>query len=218
MIIKEASLTRREIEARLAKVGDYVKMDYLQACLKRNLDFDTKKYALTTLAAIYESRRMFLEAGKMTRAAAEINTTFEGKMSDFMKSMQLFIAGGNFEEAEISFAKALACSDGMQKERIKLQRREAYKKQAQEYFKKDKRKHAMETFERLLNLTDLTPNERRETQVVLLGLYEKLGKITEYDNLRRTMQSPQRPQALPRPEPSPSIKPSDDFDIDRLLD
>ncbi|HLC53001.1 MAG TPA: hypothetical protein VJK03_00515, partial [Candidatus Nanoarchaeia archaeon] len=131
MIIKEASLTRREIEARLAKVGDYVKMDYLQACLKRNLDFDTKKYALTTLAAIYESRRMFLEAGKMTRAAAEINTTFEGKMSDFMKSMQLFIAGGNFEEAEISFAKALACSDGMQKERIKLQRREAYKKQAQ---------------------------------------------------------------------------------------
>ena len=76
---KEATLSRREIDAKLAASGDYVKMDYLQACLKKPLDFDTKRFVMTKLASIYESRMMYLEAGKLVRNVADINTTYEGE-------------------------------------------------------------------------------------------------------------------------------------------
>jgi len=44
------SLTRRDIEAKLSSVGDYVKMDFLQQCLKKNIDFDTKRFVMVKLA------------------------------------------------------------------------------------------------------------------------------------------------------------------------
>ncbi len=189
MQLKE-SVGRRDIEAKLANIGDYVKMDYLASCLKKNLDFDTRKFVLLKLSEVYESRKMFLEAGRLLRGAAEINATFEGKMQDFMKSCDLYIKGGNFDEAEISYGKALACADGMQKERLRQRRKEAYKAYALECMGKDKRKHAMEAYQRYLSIPELTAQERNEVQTLLLALYEKLGKIAEYDALKRTMSQP----------------------------
>ena len=172
-------------------------MDYLSACLKKSLDFDTKKFVLLKLSEIYESHKMYLEAGKLLRVAAEINTTFEGKMQDFMKSSDLYIKGGNFDEAEISYTKALACSSGAQKERLRVRRKEAYKLYAQECVSKDKRKHAMGAYQRYLSIHELTQQERREVQILLLTLYEKLGKIVEYNGLKRIMLQPaQSPQPL----------------------
>lgn len=203
MLGKE-SVGRSDIEAKLASVGDYVKMDYLQSCLKKNLDFDTRKFALLKLSGIYESRKMYLEAGRLLRAAAEINATFEGKMQDFMKSMELYVKGGVFDDAEISYAKALACADGMQKERLKARRKEAYKAHAQECASRDKRKHAMETYQKYLGILELTTQERAEAQVKLLALYEKLGKITEYGSLKRAMSQPAQPLP-PQPERKPGF-------------
>ena len=193
------NVSRREIEAKLANVGDYVKMDYLSACLKKNLDFDTKKFTLVKLSEIYESRKMYLEAGKLLRAAAEINSTFEGKMNDFMKSMELSVKGGDFDDAEISYTKALACADGMQKERLRARRKTAYINQARDALAKDKRKHAMDAYQKYLSIPELNSQERIEVQTALLALYEKLGKITEYSALRRTMSQPAQPQQ-PQPE------------------
>src|SRR3989338_1683399 len=186
MQLKE-NVSRREIEAKLANVGDYVKMDYLSACLKKNLDFDTKKFTLVKLSEIYESRKMYLEAGKLLRAAAEINSTFEGKMNDFMKSMELSVKGGNFDDAEVFYTKALACADGMQKERLRARRKTAYINQARDALAKAKRKHAMDAYQKYLSIPELNSQERLEVQTALLALYEKLGKITEYGALRRTM-------------------------------
>ncbi len=196
MQLKE-SVNRRDIEAKLANVGDYVKMDYLSACLKKSLDFDTKKFVLLKLSEIYESHKMYLEAGKLLRVAAEINTTFEGKMQDFMKSSDLYIKGGNFDEAESSYAKALACSSEAQKERLRARRKEAYKLYAQECISKDKRKHAMESYQKYLSIPELTAQERKEVQALLLALYEKLGKIVEYGSLKRMMSQPAQTQQPP---------------------
>lgn len=181
--------TRREIEEKIAKVGDYVKMDYLARCLKSNLDFDTRKYVLNTLAKVYESRGMFSEAGKLMRASADINTTFEGKTNDFVKSVELFVKATNFDEAETTFSKALALATGMQKDRLKLKRKEFYKAKAQELLKKDQRKHAMTAYEKLLAL-DLNAQEKQEVQGILAGLYEKLGKVREYYNIKKAGNTP----------------------------
>ena len=184
--MEKSELTRRDVELKLASIGDYVKMDYLQACLKKQVDFDTRKFVLTTLSGIYESKKMFLDAGKILRAGAEINVTFDAKMSDYMKSADLLIKAGAFDESDISFTKALACATDIQKANLKVKRKEMYKKQAQEYLQKDKRKHAMESFEKLLEI-DLQGDEKKVAQATLLGLYEKLGKIKEYSNLKRSM-------------------------------
>ncbi len=186
MNLKEDALNRREIEAKIANVGDYVKMDYLQACLKRQIDFDTKKFVLTKLSDIYEERRMYLEAGKLIRIAADINTTYEGKMNDFLKSAILLIKAGNFDEADVSVAKAVAVANERQKVVIKIRIKDAYISQAQEFLKKDKRKRAMETYEKLLTL-DLMPDEKKDARQALIDLYQKLGKVKEYYTLQESL-------------------------------
>ncbi|MEK6825139.1 MAG: hypothetical protein AABY02_04775, partial [Nanoarchaeota archaeon] len=81
--------TKQDIQTKLAKMGDYVKIDYLCRALSSGLDFETRKFVLLELSKLYESRSMYLEAGKLMKNAAEINTTFKGKITDFMKSVEL---------------------------------------------------------------------------------------------------------------------------------
>ena len=129
---------------------------------------------------------MNLEAAKLIRIAADINTTYEGKMSDFIKSAGLFIKAGNFDEADISISKALAAANNRQKVEIKMKVKNFYKNYAKDMLNKDKRKHAMEAYEKLLSL-DLDSLEKKETQQGLLQLYEKLGRINDYYSLKKTM-------------------------------
>ncbi|MEK6893530.1 MAG: hypothetical protein AABX07_04970 [Nanoarchaeota archaeon] len=180
-----ANPNRKEVEAKIARSGDYVKMDYLQACLKKQLDFDTKRFVMLKLATIYESRRIFLEAAKLMRNVADINTTNEGKVNDFAKSMDLFIKSGNYSEAELSLKKAIAVATDTQKVALKLRMKELFKAQAKEYLAKDKRKHAVETYEKMLEI-GLNPIERREVQNALLQLYQKLGRVQDYYSLEKT--------------------------------
>ena len=180
------TITRRELEEKIKNVGDYVKMDLLASALKKQIDFDTKKFVLTKLAEIYELRRMFSEAARMLRNSAEINMTYESKMNDFMKSSNLFIKGGSFDDADVSFTKALGCATELQKARLKKERKEAYKAQAKEYVVKERRSHALTAYEKILSL-DLTSEEKREIQGTLLMLYEKLGKVKEFYALKANM-------------------------------
>lgn len=218
--IKEMTLNRRDVDAKLASVGDYVKMDYLQACLRKNMDFDTKKFVLIKLAEIYESRRMFLEAGKLIRNAADINTTFDGKIKDFVKSAELFIKASRYDESDVSFGKAIAIANERQKQEIKASKKQFIKNHAQEYLKRDKRKLAMDAYEKLVTL-DLTPSEKADAQKVLLDLYQKLGKVREYGILRDAIKNPSsriQPQQSQDKKESPKLSRifSDD-DLDNLF-
>ena len=178
--------TRREIEEQLVKMGDYVKMEYLLSCLKKDIDFEARKFVLVKLSGLYESKSMLWDAGKMMRNAAEINTTFQSKINDFVKSAELFVRGGRYDEADISIKRAIAIADSKQKIKIKESEKEFYKMMARFYISNDKRKQAMEVYERMLAL-ELFGEEKIEAQKNLLGLYEKLGKIREYNTLRGVM-------------------------------
>lgn len=184
MQIKER--TRQEIEARLTTMGDYVKIDYLQRVLNTSLDFDTRKFALVRLAALYEQRGLLLEAAKLMKSAAEINTTFKSKLQDYMKSVELYIRGCSFQEADYLFAQTLALGT----ERDKSELKDTYKKQylalAQDLIKRDKRMHAKKAYEKLLTL-DLSIQERKVAQETLLDLYNRLGNVQDYIRLKQTI-------------------------------
>ena len=179
-------VSRREVETRLKTMGDYVKIDYLQRVLKEKTDFDTRKFVLNTLASLYENKAMFAEAAKLMNASAEINATFHGKMNDYSKSGELFIKSGDFVNADIAYGKAIACGEGVQKVQIKEKKKTAYMMQAEILSSKDRRKHAMMIYEKILTF-DLNQTERRMIQDKLLKLYEKLGKVNEFFNLKKSM-------------------------------
>ncbi|MBI2451834.1 hypothetical protein HYV50_02010 [Candidatus Pacearchaeota archaeon] len=182
MVGKEIS--RKEIEEKINKMGDYAQMGYLSACLKNQLDFDTRKFVLVKLAGLYENRMMFLDAGKMMKSAADINTTYQNKINDFVKSAEFFIKGGDYENADSSIKRALALGNEKQKQEIKNKEKEVYKMQAKMFMKKDKRTNSVEVYEKLLEL-ELGAVEKTEVKNSLLNLYEKLGRIREYYSLKK---------------------------------
>jgi len=98
----------------------------------------------------------------------------------------MLIKGGSFDDADITFDRAAAYCTEQQKWEIKQKRIELFKKQADEYIKKDKRQNALDAYEKLLSF-NLTQDERKDAQKTLLDLYSKLGRIREYYNLRSTI-------------------------------
>lgn len=186
MVIAKSSNNRREIEEKLKSLGDYVKIDYLARCLRESPDFDTRKFILTNLSKLYEAKGMYAESARNLLAAADINTTFEAKIGDFMKAAELFIRFNAFSDADVAVAKAIASANAKQKAGIKAQQKTLYLSQAKALVAKDKRSHALEAYEKMLNL-DLTADEKKQAQTELLSLYEKLGRVREFYNLKRGM-------------------------------
>ena len=184
MHVKEK--TRRDVEEKLKTLGAFVKIDYLTSCLKQPIDFDTRRFVLLTLSGIYEKRGIFLEAGKLLRHASDINPTEMGKKQELVKSAELFVKGNNFDEADTSFKKALIIAGVSEKRNLDLSRKNMYKKYADECLTRDKRRQAVEAYERLLSI-DLDAGEKEDIKKKLIGLYEKLGKIREFYNLKRGM-------------------------------
>jgi len=207
----ERSLNRKVIEEKLANSGDYVKMDYLQRCLKASIDFDTKRFVMIKLAEIYETRLMFLEAAKLINNVADINTTFEGKYNDFARSMDLFVKGLDYDTAELVFKKALACASNKQKDPLRAKLKTSILTKAKELVKKDKRKNAMEAYEKLLELPFINEAERKEAQDALSFLYQRLGKIRDFYKIQNDIKNPQPIK------PVVDEKKYDDFSMDDLL-
>lgn len=180
--------SRQEIDAKLATMGDYVKIDYLQRALSSGLDFDTKKHVMTILSRLYESKAMYLESARLLRNAADINTTFKAKINDFMKSIELYIKGGNYSEADFVFQQTLALATEIEKPSLRTLLKNYYAAEAKNFLRADKRNQAKKAYEKLLTL-DLSAPEKHDVQQQLLALYEKLGNIRDYFKLKESMNS-----------------------------
>jgi hypothetical protein len=186
MRIREGN--KKEVEARLATMGDYVKIDYLTELLRGNLDYDTRRFVLLQLARLYKDKGMLAESARLVGNAAEINSTYDGMMKDHSVSMQLFIQAGKFDEADVALNKSLASSNSeAQRVAMKAKRKEAVKAQAADLKKRDKRKLAMLAYEKLLSLSDVTADEKRLAQNELITLYEQLGKVKEFYSIKKSM-------------------------------
>ena len=210
-MLKKTKLTKREIEERLAGLGDYVKIDFLTRSLN-NTDLETRRFVLVKLSEIYESLKMYFESAKSIRSAADINTSDEGRMKDHLRSMELFIKSDNYDEGEISLTKAMACAKESQKQILKRKRIEIYKNQAEEYIKKEKWKKTMTLYERFIRLTEISNEERNKAQSELLKIYDKLGKISEYGSLKRSLEAPARAA-----QPQVKETKENDFDVDAFI-
>ncbi len=183
MQVKET--TKEEIDAKASKMSDFLKMEYFESCLKqhREVSFEIRKYVNTQLANLYESRSMFLEAAKNMNSLADIATTFNEKRLAFIRAMDLYIKAGTYDRADDTFKKAMACANTIEKDDIKKQVKVWYKAQGQNYEKTQKNGNALKSYEKLYSL-DLQEQEKQEVRQKLLTLYNKLGKIREFNALK----------------------------------
>ena len=175
---------RQEIEEKLGGMGDYVKMDYLLNCLKNDLDFETRRFVFVKLTGLYEDRKMFSDAAKMMLSAAEMNTLYQNKINDFVKSCDLYIKAGNYKIAETVMKKALEIANEKQKEEVKNSIIEFFKTRGKSFSDNNKRKHAVDVYEHLLDL-QLNESEKGEIREKLSKLYENLGRIRDYYRVRK---------------------------------
>jgi tetratricopeptide (TPR) repeat protein len=178
--------TRGEIERKISGMGDFVVMSYLQRALQSKLDFDTKKFVFLRLAGIYENKKMFLDAAKLVKNAGEINVTYREKIRDYLKSVELNIKGGNFNEADRIFTQAMALGSVREKGEMKFQLKNFYLTQAKLLLGQEKRNHAKKIYEKVLSL-ELDIGERNDVHKTLLDLYKRLGDIREYYVLKEKL-------------------------------
>ena len=174
--------TRQEVELKLGSMSDFLKMEYLESCLKNHMDFDVQRLCHQKLAELYEKRNMFSEAARNMSAVAELAATFKDKMQAYMKETELWIKAGFYEHAEDAFKKALASGNSKEKEEMKKAIKELYKKQALAYEKANRNSNALKIYELLLRIVD--EPEKTEVKRKILEFYKRLGKIKEYTFLK----------------------------------
>ncbi len=184
MIVSEKS--RQEIEVKLEQMSDFLKMEYLESCLKQNIDFDIKRFCHQKLAELYEKRSMQSEAARNISAVAELAVTFNEKIKAYMKETELWIKATQYDRMDESFRKALASGNIREKEEMKKAVKELLKKQALAYEKANRNSNALAAFEKLIRLAD--EPEKPEIKKSLLELYRKLGKIREYGILKSLLE------------------------------
>ncbi len=185
MIVREK--TRPEIEAKLKNMSDFLRMEYLEACLKQQeLAHDVKRFVHQNLAMLYEPRSMFSEAAKNMEAVADVSVTFKDKIDAFLKMIELYVKASMFDMADNALRKAMSCANASQRVNIRMNVKEMYKNQAIKYEKIDKPGNAMKIYEKLMALEE-DASAKNEVKKKLLPIYERLGKIREYSALSRTM-------------------------------
>lgn len=179
-------MTKKEIEQKFIEMNDYLRIEYLKSCLENQLDFDTKKFVLVKLAGLYETKGMYIEAGRAMRAAAEINTAAGTKVMDYIKAAELFIRGGDFEMTDVVKKKALQAGGDARREEIERAIKEYYKIQARVCIEANKRKQAAGIYEKMLGM-GLDYLEKKEIVDNLLEIYEAFGEFNKLRTLKRKM-------------------------------
>jgi tetratricopeptide (TPR) repeat protein len=180
MIIQEKS--RAEVEAKLGMMSDFLKMEYMENCIKQHRDFEIKKFCHQKLADLYAGRNMFLEAARNASSAAELAATFKEKIGAYMKEVELWIRAGQFDRADEAFRKALVTGNTQEKFEMKRKIIELYREQARFYEKSGKQTHALKVYQRLIEMLG-DEQEKYEVKKRMLELYKRLGKIREYSVL-----------------------------------
>jgi len=181
--MKVEEKTRQEIEFKVGNMSDFLKMEYLESCIKFHREFDIKKFCNMKLAELYEKRNMFTEAARNAASAAEMASTFKEKIEAYMKEVELWIKASQYDRSDEAFRKALASGNTMEKFEMKQAVKEFYKRQALAYEKSGRNANALKVYQKIMEIASDEP-EKKEVKMKLLVLYERLGKIREYSVLK----------------------------------
>jgi tetratricopeptide (TPR) repeat protein len=197
-------LTRGQIEENLRGKGEFVKIDHLNRFLREADSLDIKKFILTKLASIYEEKGFLSDAARNYDAAADIVTTFKEKIDFYMKEAELYVKIGKFEVADQAFQKAYASGNSKDKIECQEKYRKLYYIEAEKHEKAMMMRKAAEIYEKIYSMPQ-PEDQRAKAKNKLLDLYNRLGKIRDYNRLASKVES--------KPEEKPKIVPGSFEDL-----
>lgn len=177
---------REDIEARAKRMSDFLKMEYLESCVKKNLDVNVGRYCYRELANLYEQKLMFPEAVKNISKFRELCLDGKEKISALLKETELLIKAGLYSEANYTFKKTLESANESEKYEIKRKVIEFYQQQVKKFESGNYNSSALKVYEVLVNL--VVDAEKIEIKKKILNLYQRLGKVKEYLKLKAEME------------------------------
>ena len=181
--------TEREIMDKAERMSDFLQMEYLETCLKKNIDIAAEKYCYKKLSGLYEKKIMYSEAIKNISSLAELSTSAKDKSAVYMKEAELLIMGEFYDRVAYAFKKAIEFSAKEEFFEKKRQLIAIYKTKIKMLEDKGKVAGVLTVYEHLVHL--LTDAEKIEAKKKMLVLYNKLGKIREFMILKKELETMQ---------------------------
>lgn len=180
MAVQVRERTIEEMEVKLGSMATALnKIVYLESALKQvGGSFEIKRFIWGELARLYEEKKMFERAARALGSLASMEPMFRERMDFYVMAAELFCRIGKIEDADEMFGRAMRDAGSMDKEKVKLARKNVYSGAAQELERKGKRASAVKFYEKLIKmrLDDIEKDEIREK---LRISYNALGMFRE---------------------------------------
>lgn len=173
---------REEIEAKVNALSDFLKMEYLESCLKTFPDINVCKYCYKKLSELYEDKIMYLEAAKYMVKFEELCVGAKEKIAAIVKEAELLIKAGSYDSADYLYKKAMSFANEPEKYEIKRVMVKFYKREAMNFERLNRSAGALRIYEKIASY--VVDAERNEVKKRMLELYQKLGKVKEYIKLK----------------------------------
>ncbi len=189
---------KKEIEIRVSKMSDFLKMEYLESCLKKFSDHEIQKFCCVELSRLYESKFMYLEAVKYIFKFQELSGNPMEKKRASQKEIELLIKGGFYDKAESVVKKTLTMLNDSEKMELKRNIVSWYKVIGEKAERMGRNAEIIKVYEKILPYT--SDNERNHIKLKLIDSYKKLGKIREAIELEKDLEriTPVRHDTLPQ--------------------
>lgn len=176
---------KEQIEAKIKNMSDFVKMEYLESCLRTLPDVNVSKYCYKKLSELYERKIMYSEAAKYIAKFGELCVGAKEKIAAIIKEAELLIKAGQYDPAIYLYKKAMSFADTTGKFEIKRNMIAFYKKEAEILEKSNRSSAALKIYEKIINY--VADAEKDEIKKKMLELYKNLGRISEYIKLKKEL-------------------------------
>lgn len=196
---KITSSSVAEIDAKLKTyLGDMVKIEFLENCLKQMLPNDAARFCHIKLSELYANRLMYGPAAKQLEAAADAAVTYKDKIDLYSKEITFLVKLNDYLGLDKAYKKAMLCaSNNLEKEAITQHFKRTMMAQAEEYIKRTKRSNATQIYERLLTMPITNEQEKKDLMAKLASLNSTLGRLKEASRFEQMMKRPiEKPRNL----------------------
>lgn len=186
---------KKGIEIRISKMSDFLKMEYLESCLKKFGDHEIQKFCCIELAKLYESKFMYPEAIKYIFKFQEISGNPIEKKKASLKEIELLIKGGYYDKADLIIKKMLNMLNENEKFELRRNLNIWYGQLGEKAERSGRNAEFLKIYEKLLNYASIHDVEK--IKVKMINAYKKLGKIREAIELEKELERTNPPEIKP---------------------
>lgn len=183
----KTNVTEEDVLLKLKTLSSMLQQEYLENLLERlNLEPRVRILSSRRLADLYARRGMYASGARVVKNAAMIAPTFVQKKELSMEAGMLSLKAGDYLLADDCFLHAGEKAPAHEKDKIIQEASDLFLFEAEQLEKRGKMARAVQLYEKILRKgTD--PIQERKIKERLVILYEKLGKIQDYLNMRNSL-------------------------------